>query len=47
MDSKLANEKIDRVYVCMLCYEKFLFQSDAENHKEMTGHWKIQTLPLG
>jgi hypothetical protein len=46
VDSKPVIEKLDRIYFCMTCHEKFLFQSDVENHKEMRGHWKIQVLPL-
>lgn len=38
LNSKLTIEKLDKIYFCMQCKTVFLFKSDAEDHKEMSGH---------
>lgn len=43
---KIAVEKLDRVYVCINCGASFLFQSDTEYHRELTGHREMCEFPL-
>lgn len=33
--------KLDKVFCCELCRSVFLFESDVEDHAEMSGHRKI------
>lgn len=40
------NKKLERVYVCMICYEKFLFHSDVTEHISETGHDMVKELLL-
>jgi len=45
LNPKLEVEKLDRIYVCIRCRSVFLFKSDVEDHREMSGHgdMKMQT----
>jgi hypothetical protein len=33
--------KLDKIFCCELCYAVFLFESDVEDHAEMSGHRQI------
>jgi hypothetical protein len=46
LNPKLEMEKLDRLYLCSQCKSVFLFKSDVEDHKEMSGHDDVKTRPL-
>jgi hypothetical protein len=39
-------ERLDRIYVCTKCNSVFLFKSDVDDHREMSGHDDLKTEPL-
>jgi hypothetical protein len=39
-------EKLDRIYLCAQCKAVFLFKSDVEDHKEMSGHGDMKVRPF-
>lgn len=46
MNPKLVIEKLDRIYFCTECRTVFLFRSDVEDHREMSGHDDMKVRPL-
>lgn len=46
LNSKLTTEKLDRIYTCAQCRSVFLFKSDTEDHREMSGHTEIKVQPF-
>jgi hypothetical protein len=46
LNSKLVEERLDRVYIyCSAeCRAAFLFRSDVDDHKEMSGHGRMHEL---
>jgi hypothetical protein len=38
--------KIDKMFCCELCRAVFLFESDVEDHAEMSGHRLIREINL-
>ena len=46
LNSKLEMEKLDRLYLCTECKSVFLFKSDVEDHKEMSGHDDVKVRPF-
>ena len=45
-DPKLAMEKMDRIYLCAKCKPVFLFKSDVQDHKELSGHADMMVRPF-
>ena len=43
----VLQKRIDRVYVCKQCNSSFLFQSDVDEHHDLTGHSDILEFPFG
>jgi hypothetical protein len=39
-------EKLDRVYCCKRCSAVFLFKSDVDDHREMSGHGDVKEMPF-
>jgi len=46
LNPKLAIEKLDRIYFCTECKSVFLFKSDVEDHREMSGHDGMKEQPF-
>ncbi|MEM3095270.1 MAG: hypothetical protein QXX64_06500 [Nitrososphaera sp.] len=46
LNPKLAEERLDRIYVCSQCRSVFLFKSDVEDHREMSGHVEMKVRPF-
>jgi hypothetical protein len=46
LNPKLAIEKLDRIYFCTVCKSVFLFKSDIEDHREMSGHDDVKAQPF-
>jgi hypothetical protein len=45
LNSKLT-EKLDRMYFCKECKSVFLFRSDVDDHREMSGHDSVSEQPF-
>lgn len=46
LNSGVTMERLDRIYVCTRCNEVFLFKSDVEDHREMSGHDDVKSEPF-
>ena len=46
LNPKVEMEKLDRIYLCTQCKSVFLFKSDVEDHREISGHGDMKMRPF-
>lgn len=44
--AEVTVEKTDKIFFCKECRTVFLFQLDASEHSEMTGHMQMREMPF-